>query len=545
MKKKKQTEEIEIQVQEAPEEKVAEEPAEAPVEVPAEASAEAPVEVPVEAPAEATAEAPVEVPVEASAETLAEASDEEKISKKKGWLIALIIVSVLLCAVVGAYFFVANYYENRFFMRTSVNGLDCSGMTIDEVEALMQSQVEEYTLVIHGRNGMQETIKGTDFGIQYNGVDVLEDALAGQNSYYWVKGLLDDRNICANISITYDQEKLDEVIAGLECVKPENQVAPVSAKPIYTGSVYEIQEESQGAQIDVESLKAVLHASAAAFEDSVDLDVTDCYVKPIYTKESAEVIAAKDALNRCLQTDITYNIENVLTHVNAATVAPWISVDSELNLVIDEKQVRSFVQTLSEKYNTPDVIEQITTPTGKTTLVPGGRLGRVVGVDAECKKLLGEIKEGKKVTREPVLSQHATKGDGLSWGTTYIEVDITAQHMWYIVDGAVVFESEVVTGSPGRDTPAGKFQILEKKQNKTLLGNMRPDGTREYETPVKYWARITWSGVGFHDATWQAGFGGNRYKEGYGSHGCINMPLSAIEQLYGMIEKGTAVVIHY
>ncbi len=517
MKKKKQIDEIDVQAEEVAEE-VTEEVREDVTE-------------------EVTEEAEEELPEVAN--------EAEKPSKKKGWLIALIIVGVLLCAIAGAYFFVAHYYENRFFMRTSVNGSDCSGMTTEEVEALMQSQVEEYVLTIYGRNGMQETIRGTDFGIQYNGIDVLEDALAEQNSYLWVKGLFGKKNIVANISFTYDQSKLDEIIAGLSCVKPENQVAPVSAKPIYTGSIYEIQEETQGAQIDIEQFKMLLHASVAAFADSVDLEGTDCYVKPVYTKDSAEVIAARDSLNRCLQTDITYSIEDITVHLDAETIAPWISADSDLNLVIDEKQVRSFVQTLSSKYNTPDVIEQITTPTGKTTLVPGGRLGRVVGVDAECKKLMSEIKEGTKVTREPVLSQHATKSDRLSWGNTYIEVDITEQHMWYIEDGEVVFESDVVTGSPGRDTPAGKFQILEKKRNKTLLGNIQADGTREYETPVKYWARITWSGVGFHDASWQAEFGGNRYKEGYGSHGCINMPTEAIKQLYGMIEKGTAVVIHY
>ena len=29
------------------------------------------------------------------------------------------------------------------------------------------------------------------------------------------------------------------------------------------------------------------------------------------------------------------------------------------------------------------------------------------------------------------------------------------------------------------------IRILERMQNKVLRGNLRPDGTREYETPVK------------------------------------------------------------
>ena len=81
---------------------------------------------------------------------------------------------------------------------------------------------------------------------------------------------------------------------------------------------------------------------------------------------------------------------------------------------------------------------------------------------------------------------------------------------------------------------------------KVLRGNIVPaTGKPEYVTPVKYWARITWSGVGFHDATWQPAFGGELYKQGYGSHGCINMPLNAVAQFYQMIAVGCPVIVHY
>ena len=69
-------------------------------------------------------------------------------------------------------------------------------------------------------------------------------------------------------------------------------------------------------------------------------------------------------------------------------------------------------------------------------------------------------------------------------------------------------------------------------------------GEPEYVSHVDYWMRVTWGGVGFHDATWQPGFGGELYKT-YGSHGCINMSYSSIQTLYPMVEVGTPIVIHY
>ncbi len=519
--------------------------------------AEATEEVEVTEEAEATAE--TEVCEEAEATDESEATDEKETTeapadevvvtakKKKGWLIALVIVGVLLLAVGGVYLGFAKHYEERFFLKTSVNGADCAGLTVEEVEAMMQEQVEQYVLTVIARNDVTQEIKASDIGIKFNGINVIQDAFAAQNPYLWFTGLYEEEDIKAEIDFTYDEEKLNAVIAGLDCLKTENQVAPVSAKPVYQDGAYVIQEETYGTQLNAEQVTATVIASVDNMEASVDLDQAGCYVNPTYTKDSKEVIAAVDALNQCLKTNVTYSIDGITVNVNAATVAPWISVDAEMNLVIDAGKVRAFTNTLGSKYNIADSDDTITTPTGKEASVPGGRLGRVVGAAAECDKLIGEIKAGAQVTREPIFSQNKTPDGVKSWGNTYIEVDLSAQHMWYIVDGAVAFESDVVTGKPdgSHNTPAGKFQILEKLSPKTLRGNIMPNGKPEYVTPVKYWARITWSGVGFHDATWQAEFGGTRYKDGYGSHGCINMPYGKIAELYGMINKGTAVVIHY
>ena len=57
--------------------------------------------------------------------------------------------------------------------------------------------------------------------------------------------------------------------------------------------------------------------------------------------------------------------------------------------------------------------------------------------------------------------------------------------------------------------------------------------------------RVTWTGIGFHDANWQSSFGGTRYQTSAGSHGCINMPVSKAGELYGMLSVGTPVIIHY
>ena len=498
---------------------------------------------------EETAEAEETAGTEEAAEAEEESEQAESQNEKKGIRFgkkAKIITASVIAIILVAYIAVALYFSNRFLMGTTVNGTNCTGKTVEEVKSMLQSQVEEYVLTLEEANAQTEEIKGVDIGIKYNGVDVLEGALEEQNSYAWIVSLFKKNPIKAEVDFEYDSVKLDEVIGQLSCLKPENQTAPVSAVPVYVNGTYEIQEEVYGTQIHSENLYASIQASVAAMDGTMNLEENKCYVLPTFTKDSEEVVAARDGLNKCLEANITYSLEGITVTVDKSMIANWISVDANMAVLINAEQVRAFTDTLGTQYNTPNTSEQITTPTGKVSEVPNARLGRVVGSAAECDQLINEIREGKKVTREPLLSQQATPEGATAWGATYVEVDIVAQHMWYIVDGAVAFESDIVTGSPGRDTPIGLFTILEKLSPKVLRGNIVPaTGKPEYVTPVKYWARITWSGVGFHDATWQPAFGGELYKQGYGSHGCINMPLNAVAQFYQMIAVGCPVIVHY
>ena len=50
--------------------------------------------------------------------------------------------------------------------------------------------------------------------------------------------------------------------------------------------------------------------------------------------------------------------------------------------------------------------------------------------------------------------------------------------------------------------------------------------------------------IGMHDANWRSSFGGDIYKTN-GSHGCINLPPSVAQELYGYVEKGTPVICYY
>lgn len=505
--------------------------------------AEAPADVVSETPME---ESEAEEEAEAEEETAEETPEEEAPQKSHKTLkIVIICIAAVLVLLAGIYIGMAKKYSECFLVGTFVNGTDCSGMTVDEVGNLLQKQVEEYVLTIEGANGVTQEIKGTDIGIVYNGYRELKEAFKAQNSYAWPKAFFETNEITAEIDFDYDSAKLEERILALECLKPENQIAAVAATVVYQDGQFVIQGETYGTQIDTAKFNEVIIVAVSAIETKVNIEEAGCYLQPRFTKESPEVIAAKDEMNKYLTANITYSLDDVVVTLDKSQVYQWISVDENMAPVISTDGVKAFAKTLGNQYNTPNRGGQITTPTGKVADVALAGYGRAVGVDAETQQLITEIKEGKTVTREPIFSRTTTPEGQTIWGTTYIEVDISAQYMWYIVNGQIALETDVVTGKKGsNDTPTGTYTILEMQRNRTLRGRPLPNGKPSYLTPVSYWMRVTWSGIGFHDAGWQPTFGGERYLTN-GSHGCINMPPAKAGELYNMISKGTPVVIHY
>ena len=148
-----------------------------------------------------------------------------------------------------------------------------------------------------------------------------------------------------------------------------------------------------------------------------------------------------------------------------------------------------------------------------------GFYGWRINQSEETRELLGILEAGESVSREPVYLQTAASHDGPDYGSTYAEVNLTAQHLIFYKDGQKVLESDFVSGnvSRGHTTPPGIFSITYKQRDAVLKGE-------GYASPVKFWMPFN-GGIGFHDASWRSSFGGSIYKNG-GSHGCVNMPMT-------------------
>lgn len=459
---------------------------------------------------------------------------------KKPWIIAGSIVGGLLVIYLG----VAAFFMGHFLINTTVNGKDFSGKTVADVEKYLKNQVADYKLTISEQNNVSDVITGSDISLTYRENSQVSDALKAQNQLLWIVSLFTKSDTDLTVQVEYDEAALNDKIQNLQAVTAE-QIDPVPAHPEYDGNSYSVVAEKYGTKVDMETLTAKIKQYITEFRTNLDMMDEKCYVMPEYTSDSPEVQKACDEMNSYLKASITYPMdENVV--VDKTLISGWLTYDDNMQVTFDEDAVREWMREFGKKYDTVGTTRSITTPAGRSAQVSGGTYGWTVDEDTETTNLINSIKNGEVVQRDPAYKQTAATHNAQDWGSTYIEVDIASQHMWYIVDGSVAMDSDVVTGLPDgdRDTPTGVYSILYTERDATLKGEVNPEsGEPSYESHVAFWMPFTWQGHGFHDATWQAQFGGSWYQS-HGSHGCVNMPYDKAEQLFGMINTGTPVIVH-
>jgi hypothetical protein len=247
-------------------------------------------------------------------------------------------------------------------------------------------------------------------------------------------------------------------------------------------------------------------------------------------------------LNTYLDTTITYEMyDGTELVLDGNKLSKWLKEKKDGSYSLDEETLwekcRAYVEKIANKYE--DVHDSIAFDSSwqGTVYFDTSPYGHSVDTEAEARKLYGEILSRRSDYREPVYSLNRSVDP--TFGGTYVEVDIDAQHVFYYEDGDLVWESSCVTGTAtdySRATPTGIYDIYDKERNRTLVGE-----GNSYRSFVNFWMPFN-EGVGLHDASWRGSFGGDIYRYD-GSHGCVNLPYSSAASLYEMVEIGTPVLV--
>lgn len=475
---------------------------------------------------------------EATPEKAALKAEHRKTTGKKTAWIAACTAGILLVAAGGVYAGMSQKYKTRFFPNTQINGVDASGKTAAEVQELIAEGVNGYTLTITERNNQTETIAGTDIKLHAEFDGSLEKMVAAQNPFAWLWHMKQEEYTIGTM-VAYDDAALESQIRNLSCLDPEKAVEPVNAKisEYVSGQGYSIEPEQEGTAVEAEKLTQAVTGAIENLQDHLSLEEADVYKKPTVLKDDASLAEQLDKMNKYAKMSVTYQFGDSTETLNGDQIHAWLIANADGSVSVDSSKVSEYVSEMAKAHNTSNKAKTLKTSYGSTIQVSGGTYGWKINQAAETEALAAIIASGESTTREPEYSQKAASHGANDYGDTYVEINLTGQHLFFYKEGKLVVESDFVSGNlaKGWGTPAGSYPLAYKQKNAVLKGE-------NYRTPVNYWMPFN-NGIGMHDAKWRSSFGGTIYKTG-GSHGCINLPPSVAKTIFDNISAGTPVICY-
>lgn len=464
-------------------------------------------------------------------------------NKKLLWIISGAALLVLVAVYIGT----AVHFQNCFLPNTTVNGVDASGRTWSEVEEELVSVMDTYVLNITGRNDIKDSIASGDIDMKMDFGSSVKDAQEAQNEWSWPIALFNGDDVKLESLISYDEEKLSAKISSMNCMDEKQALAPKDAyiSDYDKDKGFSVIPEEENNKLDEKVFSDMVAEALNTMSTDMTLEMLeekDAYLHPSVYKDDKTLASLVEQMNKLTKATLTYKFGSDTETVSGDMIAEWLSVDDENKVTVDPEKAREYVNSLARRYDTFNTAgsREFKTSYGTTISVEGGDYGWWMNRPDTTSELVAAVEAGEDKELEPVYYQTAASYSGNDYGNTYVEINMTAQHLFLYKDGKMILETDFVSGAPfHKETPNGVYGITYKERAHTMRGD---GGADDYRVETSFWMPFN-GNIGMHDATWRKQFGGKLYKTN-GSHGCINLPYYAARTIYQTVDKGTPVICY-
>ncbi len=331
----------------------------------------------------------------------AELTEEDKKAKRKK---ILKICGGVAAALVAVYCLIAFTYQSKFTTGTIINGIDASGMTLDEYTEALTEKVESYVLTMKFRDKKTEKIKGTDVGYTYVADDGAQKILENQNIFGWARGYFGvTKEYTVNEGCKFDEDKMKELATSLPELQFENMEVPTNAHLGVDESAsegeeltFEIVPETYGTQLIPDTFAEGVIEAAKSGVQEYDVDKADLYVKPTIYSDDQYLKDSIGGFNEFLSTSVTYDLPNGEQEVlDASVLKNWIAMREDgvqyLNEEIVKDHVNAYVALLAMKVDDVHTTRVLHSTLQGDVAFPSETWGHMIDQETESAALLADI----------------------------------------------------------------------------------------------------------------------------------------------------------
>ena len=439
---------------------------------------------------------------------------------KKAWILMLALL-VSVCLLACGQPDSPAVQTNTFPEGTSVLGMDMTGLTKEEACAKLEAAAAAFQLEL--------TVDGITVPVTAQEIDLRcshEDLMVGLDAL--------SQNTPADLSqvLSFNEGKLRALMSQ----HFNKDVTEASICFDETEGKYVVLPHADGQKSNPNALVAAVKDAIVTLTPTQTLTGVSEVLHPQRTADAQEVQEALDLANRMIGTRLAYTFGNATHEIAEEDIRSFVTVAADgLTPVVNDSALDTYVTTLSETYSTEGTTGAFRTTGGGTIGYTVPYNGKYVDMDALKQDIVTCMEEGISETREAPYISGGSRD--LPYGGTYIEVNLSSQHLWFYKNGELLVSTSLVSGKVVSDycTPTGIYSIYAKDANTYLVGE-------DYRSYVNYWMPFH-GGYGLHDATWRGSFGGDIYLYS-GSHGCVNLPLGAAGTIYNNAPVGTKVILY-
>ena len=423
------------------------------------------------------------------------------------------------------------YYKDHFLPNTYIYDINCSNLTLEQVEELYMNKYLSYPKVVYlGDNSFEITEDMFDLSWK----EIISRYLSQQDIENW------DKNKEYRIESVFDindslESMLSYIMKTWDIFDKDTWENSEDASFILNETHFEIVPEKIGTTLDLDVARELVRNQLLG--EKVH-DTSAAYEIPEITSKSEELIKIVNELNSILDRTITFTSYGETYILDGTLIQKFLEVDydSWVYTFDYEGLIDNFISELSKELNTLKNGSKFVTHEGEEVIVSGGNWGNDLNIKKVKEELVNIFENSDEKEVKGTLYWNEVHDPDINKGN-YVEVDLENQKIYLYVDGEEIGSSSVVTGNVanGNATPPGVFKYWYKTTNATLRGP-------GYSCFVSYWMPFN-GGIGLHDATWRSSFGGNIYQKN-GSHGCVNMPVYMAELIYKYLDESFVIVCH-
>ncbi len=525
---------------------------------------------------------------------------------KKVLKVTSIVAAVLLVLAASLYLMLGYYYKGGFPCFTWINGVYCTGKSVDEVNLELLQGVQYDGLAVMDTSGARLFVSAADVDMTVDYTAALTEAFDNTDPLKWGVYAFKGLNHQYEPTITVNKDKLGEIISGWEIfVDPSDLECTLER----TSEGYVLENAIVNIP-DAEKITDLAYSSMMGLASVLDLaNYDDCFKEYDLRGRNKDKVGLFAKLDEVQNIDITYSLQGemitldkarascfVLTQKDLESAAKekpgrsnpglgrfiingqecdlpeeedlrlveGVVTDAELNPIVSESRMYDFLQDIAISHSTGNLMDLYRQGKNNTIIINMNSRGdgSIFDISSEFEYLRSQLVKtdvNEADTKEGnVLGEK--KDDKKSAGPEVREL--------LVRDSVEAFDAAEQLGQTYIEVNMGKQMLyyyvdgVLNMEMPVVTGNInRGRGTptgiypiynkryhtylrgADYVSYVNYWLGVH-KGVGIHDANWRNKFGDEIYKSD-GSHGCINCPFSSVEELWNVVEIGTPAILYY